>query len=111
MFGINHYQSFSSNNSTTLRIKSGMNTRGAPRNSSPPDGSEKENGASSHFRFSPTAFLEAWRILSSHAREMFDAFSHLGRQLHHIQDSKGMTAMLYTFEVFVSCSRVLQGLL
>ena len=61
-----------------------MNTKGAPQNSSPPDGSEKENGASSPFRFSPTAFLEAWRILSSHAREMFDAFSHLGRQLHHI---------------------------
>ena len=85
MFGTNHYQSFSSNNSTTLRIKTGMSTRGAPQNSSPPDGSGKETEqASSPFRFSPTAFLEVQRILSSHAREMFDASSHLGRQLHHI---------------------------
>eukprot|EP00731_Ephydatia_muelleri_P016094 Em0009g518a len=62
---------------TTLSTRCGMNTKGAPFISSPPDGIVTENGAISPLRLSPTIWLEMWRILSSPARQMPDDLSHL----------------------------------
>ena len=61
----------------TFWIRFGMSTRGAAHSPSPPEGSVNENGASSPCMLSPTILFDSWCIFSSHARNTFDAFSHL----------------------------------
>ena len=71
--------SFSSKRSTTFWTRSGIQTRGAPLSSSPPEGWGNENRAISPFKLSPTICLQMLRIRCSPARDTPDAFSHLDK--------------------------------